>query len=359
MNYKAMVPSAGETVKGLVCSDHDVFGDDDSVFVDSMVEGMGPCEGSAAWGAQPPLSASPLPCLYIHNGIEGEVKTSAKLAQMSDDWRAKQPLAKSDRKRESGFIAPRERKCAESLFLNAGHILSRGVERCAFVTITTAANHSYWSKEGWKSARKIFHSWSTNKGGLPYVFGAGRDWCRVIEPQRRGAIHWHLLVDVGQDIRTGCDFEAFNRGDYSSAPRALRGLWAKMRDSAKRYGLGRVEIMPVKSEKWEAAARYVGKYISKSIHADVFYSKIDKVARPLHSRRVGFSQGWKVANTNFSWLEHGESWRRGVSLLAASVGAETFDDLSAILGKKWAWNNKQFIQSPDAFLGGERPPLPF
>jgi len=359
MNYTPIVNPVGDSVNGSACECGDILTDLDSVFIDSMVEEIEAVKDGGAGGAQPPLVPSVLPCLYIHNGPEGDTKPSPKTAEMSSKWQAKSLLSKADKKRECGFIAPRERKCAESLFLNAGHILSRGVERCAFVTITTAQNNSYWTKEGWENARKMFHSWSTHKGGLPYVFGAGRDWCRVIEPQRRGAIHWHILIDVGADIRTGCDFEAFNRGDYRTAPPALRKLWARMRDSAKRYGLGRVEIMPVKSEKWEAAARYVGKYISKSIHADVFYSKCDGVARPLHSRRVGFSQGWKVANSNFSWLEHGSSWRRGVELLAASVGAETYADLTLILGKKWAWNNKQFIQSPETFLGGERPPLPF
>ena len=34
---------------------------------------------------------------------------------------------------------------------------------------------------------------------------------KVLEVQKRGAIHYHLLVKIGQDIRTGFDWEAFKR----------------------------------------------------------------------------------------------------------------------------------------------------
>ncbi|MEI7881811.1 MAG: hypothetical protein WCI95_13175 [bacterium] len=206
------------------------------------------------------------------------------------------------------------------------------------MTITTPQNLSYWTMEGWKEARKRFRGWTCGKGGLSYVFGEGCDWCRVIEPQKRGAIHWHLLLDTGQDIRTGCDFEAFNRGDYRTAPPALRGMWARMRESMKGYKLGRPEIMPVKSDKWEAAARYCGKYICKGVKREQWEKLADQKERPAHTRRVGFSRGgWRVANPNFAWIEHGEEWRNAVGCFARRIGVESYDGLSELLGKKWAF----------------------
>ncbi len=263
-----------------------------------------------------------LPCLYVNN-VNGKGKKKGSFGRK--------------RSNENPFLSS-DRKAGESLFLNASALLSRGVDRCAFVTITTPQNLSYWTMEGWKEARKRFRGWTCGKGGLSYVFGEGCDWCRVIEPQKRGAIHWHLLLDTGQDIRTGCDFEAFNRGDYRTAPPALRGMWARMRESMKGYKLGRPEIMPVKSDKWEAAARYCGKYICKGVKREQWEKLADQKERPAHTRRVGFSRGgWRVANPNFAWIEHGEEWRNAVGCFARRIGVESYDGLSELLGKKWAF----------------------
>ena len=265
--------------------------------------------------------AAHLPCLYVNNVIsKGKRKGDFGRKRSNEN-----PILSSDR------------KAGESLFLNASALLARGVDRCAFVTITTPENLSYWTMEGWREARERFRSWTCNKSGLAYVFGEC-DWCRVIEPQKRGAIHWHLLLDTGQDIRTGCDFEAFNLGDYRTAPPALRGMWARMRESAKRYKLGRVEIMPTKSDKWEAAARYCGKYICKGVKREQWEKFKEQKERPAHTRRVGFSRGgWRVANPNFAWIEQGTQWREAVALFAEKVGAQTMQELSEILGKKWAF----------------------
>jgi hypothetical protein len=160
-----------------------------------------------------------------------------------------------------------------------------------------------------------------------------------------------MLIDLGEgvDIRSGVDFQAFKARDYRTAPPALRSIWAKMRESGKRYGLGRVEIMPVRHPKWEACARYVGKYLSKAIHREVFENVCESVKRPLHARRIGFSKGGRVATIQYSWLKDGEDWRRGVQLLAVACGAENYTDLKEILGPKWAWNNKDRIHNPMAY----------
>lgn len=314
-----------------------------------IVKGWGGRETPEAAGAPAAPSARPgdagpvvsLPCLFIHNVTKRDEKRALEL---SEKWA--QMGSKSDRQRKLSdkYMLGRDKKAAESLFLNASALLGRGVERCAFVTITTAQNLSYWTPEGWKAARDRFRSWSGHKNGLAYVFGAGRDWCRVIEPQRRGAIHWHILIDCGVDIRAGVDFEAFERRDYRSAGPALRGLWSRMRESAKRYGLGRVEIMPVKSDKWEAAARYVGKYISKGIAREGWERYCDGKVKPDHARRVGFSAGgWRVSNTQFSWLVSGSEWREAVKWFAISNGCEDYGDLRRIFGKRWAWRNRENI----------------
>ena len=286
-------------------------------------------------GVIPPSS---VPCLFINNVTENESFSAYCKAESKVRSRVKRTIEHP--------LLSYDQKCAEMLFLNASYLLENALERCAFLTITTPQNLSYWTKEGWEEARNRFRSWVGHVGGLPFVFGSDRRWCRVIEPQRRGAIHWHVLIDTGADIRAGVDFNAFERGDYRSAGKALRGMWSRMRKSAKAYRLGRCEIMPIKADKYEAAARYIAKYISKGIIREVIESASEGNQKPPHSRRVGFSSGWRVANTRFAWLtDSADAWRLGVSRFAEILGITAFEDLKTVCGKKWAYDNRDFIQS--------------
>ena len=286
-------------------------------------------------GVIPPSS---VPCLFINNVTENESFSAYCKAESKGRGRVKRTIEHP--------LLSYDRKCAEMLFLNASYLLENALERCAFLTITTPQNLPYWTKEGWEEARKRFRSWVCHKGGLPFVFGSGCRWCRVIEPQSRGAIHWHVLIDTGADIRTGVDFEAFARREYSTAGKALRGMWSRMRKSAKAYRLGRCEIMPIKADKYEAAARYIGKYISKGIVREVFEKESEGKQKPPHSRRVGFSSGWRVANTRFVWLgDSADAWRCGVSRFAAILEITSYEDLKKVCGKKWAYYNRGYIQS--------------
>jgi hypothetical protein len=119
-----------------------------------------------------------------------------------------------------------------------------------------------------------------------------------------------------------------------------------MRKSAKAYRLGRCEIMPIKSDKYLAAARYLSKYISKGIVREVCEKESEWKQKPSHSRRVGFSSGWRVANTRFAWLsDSADTWRRGVSRFADFLGITSYEDLKKVCGKKWAYDNREYIQS--------------
>lgn len=320
------------------------FGQDFNDFVERWNEeaGGGPGEAprAARAGGEP---GAALPCLYTSNVTEQSVKAqelSAKYKAVLAKNRAKNYREKYLGKR---LVQAYDRKSAQCLFLNASGLLGRGVERIAFVTLTTGENHSYWTKEGWGAARDKFRSWIGHKTGLASVFGPSRDWVRVIEPQRRGAIHWHMLIDCGVDIRTGVDFEAFARGDYRTACPSLRSMWANLRKSCKAYGFGRSSVEPIKSDKWEAAARYVGKYISKGIGREVQEFECEGVLRPDHSRRIGYSSGWKVANTDFAWVDSGDTWRRGVGIFAEMVDCQDMRQLRLKVGKSWAYRNRGLI----------------
>jgi hypothetical protein len=169
---------------------------------------------------------------------------------------------------------------------------------------------------------------------------------------KSGRVHYHLLVNVGKDIRTGVDFKELVNRNYSSAPPSLRQEWSFWRMTAKKYGFGRTELLPVASNA-EAIGRYVGKYISKNIGQK----------RPDEDkgvRLVEYSRGARVHSTRFQFVtENSKKWRSKVKAFAklmtdsgATLDPETgdcpqltFENLSQYLGPKWAYHFREIILS--------------
>jgi hypothetical protein len=156
---------------------------------------------------------------------------------------------------------------------------------------------------------------------------------RVFERQKSGGIHYHLLIALGADIRTGVDFAEFERDDYRSAPPLLRAEWSFWRRTAQAYGFGRSELLPVKSTS-EAIACYMGKYIGK--HLD------QRDPRDRGVRLVSYC-GPRTASTRFGWAG-GKSyeWRLKVKAFATmlcTAGVIASPSMSAMrlrFGPRWA-----------------------
>ena len=206
-----------------------------------------------------------------------------------------------------------------------------GLARLGFLTLTFA-DHVLSPKE----AQRRFNSLRT--GVLAHRYEA---FLRVLERQKSGRIHYHLLVVLPFDARTGVDFEAFGRGEYQSASTLLRSEWAFWRRTSKAYRFGRTELMPVRSTE-EGIGRYVGKYISKH-HA----------ARKIEDkgvRLVEYSTGARMARTRFGWSsDNAAEWRAKVRLFAQIMGERldvqmnSIEDLSGHLGPRWAYWHREFI----------------
>lgn len=169
------------------------------------------------------------------------------------------------------------------------------------------------------------------------------DYVGVFERQKSGRIHYHLLVTMPYDIRTGVDFKALSEQDYSTAGPQLRAEWAFWRKTAKKYGFGRTELLPVKSSI-EAMAKYVGKYVSKHLESR---TEDDKGVR-----LVRYSKTARIGTTRFQWHSTGSAeWRKKLATFAQIVGnrysidSVSMSDLTNILGPRWAYNNKDFILS--------------
>jgi hypothetical protein len=210
-----------------------------------------------------------------------------------------------------------------------------GIERLGFLTLTFA-DHVTAIEE----AQRRFHSLVTGVVKGRYLCA-----CAIWERQKSGRIHFHLVVALNADIRTGADFEAFERKDYRSANPALRAEWAFWRKTAPKYRFGRTELLPVKSTR-EALGRYVGKYVGICVR---MREAADKGARIV--RFIGFKPGDRKGCPQFHWnTVNGRLWRVKVRDFCKRYGLSSTDGLSAIVGPRWAYRFQwEILHTPLTF----------
>ena len=254
-----------------------------------------------------------LPCLYRNNSNESDTD----------------PLK----------LKAKYRKTATALSWNVQALAERhGIEKVGFLTLTFA-DHVVDPKE----AQKRFNSLRSGVLSSRYDH-----YIRVMERQKSGRIHYHLVVVCDSDIRTGSDFSQFSKGVYSSANPSLRSEWKFWRETAPLYNFGRTELLPIRSTA-EGIGRYVGKYIGKHFESRRIEDKGIRLAE--------YSRGARMASVRHTPLNKGtEAWRAKLPVFAAIVGyrfglnrPSTLPELSRILGDKWAFLNREFILSlPEA-----------
>ncbi len=278
--------------------------------------------------------ADSLPCLYSSNSNENSEETHTEPAKTKDEKRVDKDLNK---------LCPYHKKQAEVLFRNTKAFIDKyGLENVGFLTLTFRDN----VRDNKEAGRRFD---SMNTAFLSKHFGG---WMLVKERQKRGAWHYHLLVDCKIDIRTGIDFNAINSSDYSSASAGLRRLWSLLRKELPKYNFGRAELLPVRSNS-EGLARYVGKYIAKHVGGRIDEDK--------GVRLFSCSKGFKSANTCFIWHSVGSwLWRQKVKAWAKDKGILHYEDIKdweyrqtnvvgnvvkIKLGKNWAWKYAGQIES--------------
>ena len=238
-------------------------------------------------------------------------------------------------------LSTSHRKTAFALAFNVARLCAKyGIERIGFLTLTFP-DHVTCAKE----AGKRFNSLRTGVLAERYA----ESIC-VLERMKNGRIHFHLLVVLPCDIRTGFDFDLAAKGEYSSANPQLRAEWAFWRATAKRYAFGRTELLPVKSNE-EGLSKYVGKYIAKHIGA--------RENRDKGVRLVRYSRDAKPCGTAFAFVSpRGKLWRVQVAEFAKRNGCADLPALKAKFGPKWAYHMRREIMDtePPLFHVFERGP---
>lgn len=242
------------------------------------------------------------------------------------------PCLNSNNSTKTNRLSTQHRKTAYNLKQSVALLASRyGIEHLGFLTLTFR-EHITCPKE----AQRRLNSLLTHVIRERY-----EDYICVLERQKSGRIHYHLIVVTRFDLRKGVNFEEMANGVYKSAGSSLRREWAFWRNTAPKYGFGRTELLPIRSNE-SAISKYVGKYISKHIEAR---KEEDKGVR-----LVRYSQGAKSGTTRFSFYSPGSiEWRRKVKAFAELVSRtkgvqiNELSDLSRHLNKRWAYHHRDFI----------------
>lgn len=247
-----------------------------------------------------------------------------------------------------GGITSAERKRAFALRLNVESFTDHYAHHmCGFLTLTADGGDMGPKEFGrvWDDMRKRNLRWL-------------RAYVRVIEAQKRGAPHYHLVCATPYDLAPSkFDFEALaaatearRQGDdekareltrkyAQSAVPELRGIWSELRSVCRAYGLGRSEFLPFRKSAG-AVAHYVGKYLEGGLN----YKRADwkGVRRVEYDRKE--SKQWKACGSAFGWVSPGATaWRVRVGELAAALGASTPAELVEILGPRWAYHARPAI----------------
>lgn len=268
----------------------------------TLEPGKGSVGGCTRGAGAPPAS---LPCLYSNNSTE----------------------TGPDEGKNWNTLQGNHKKTATILALHVERLVSLfRLETVGMLTLTFS-DHVTDARE----AQRRMNSLLTHIIRPRY-----REYIAVMERTKAGRIHFHLLVSVGSDIKTGLDFQAVQERDYKSASPSLRAEWAYWRRVAPSYGFGRTELLPIKSTV-DAVKFYVGKYISKHIE--------NREEEDKGVRLVRTSNGVKAGTTRFAWnSDAARLWREKLGLLC-EAGQVTEGQCHKAFGSSWAYKNQDIIQA--------------
>jgi hypothetical protein len=182
---------------------------------------------------------------------------------------------------------------------------------------------------------------------------------KVIEPQKRGAIHYHLIVRTFKPIRGNIDWDIYEQMGKASCTKEKRRLgkelaktaeshlvelWGWLRKKCKSTGFGRSELMPLK--KPHHIKNYIGKYLEK----DLQDNSLKKGGKNQGMRMITYGRkASKVASKKFSWNSgKGALYRLRLKYWAQARGIKNEEEMEEIYGPRWSYKIYQQVMEDHA-----------
>lgn len=248
-----------------------------------------------------------------------------------------------------------EAKAAFQLRLNVESFIKFfGRNRCLFFTITDEHNlHPTQFARRWNNFLRRHGEWI-------------KSFIRVLEPQKKGRPHYHLLVAVDWDTKADqFNWEAFDecqkeirengrtvtfrklRKVYrDSASPELVQKWSYLRGVLKIYGLGRSELLPLRKNQ-EAVSEYIGKYLEAGL---ILKKHSWKGCRRIEFDRTLKNQ-WVACTRKFSWNSSGaKRWRVRLEQISNRLHLADLSAFRRRFGKNWAYHLRGAIMEPNEEL---------
>ena len=198
-----------------------------------------------------------------------------------------------------------------------GYVARVGEDRIGVLTVTTA--------DECRSLREFQRRWNSLMTNFVRRLWKSGVWVRERQV-RTGNWHGHALVDVGFEIRPGFPFEEVARRNYRNVDGRVRDFWKQLREKAPRYGFGRTELLPIKSNS-DWAIKYLTSYLGKALFSE-------KTVGEENSRLFGMWGCVRTAYSRFDWVS-GRIVRRKKAWLAWAHGLEGEDAFSRRYGNRW------------------------
>ena len=171
---------------------------------------------------------------------------------------------------------------------------------------------------------------------------------KIAEAQKRGAVHYHILVKTNAPIRGNICWDTYEAMGKATDRKAktllgkelaktaepeLVELWGWLRKKCKATKFGRHELMPMK--KPDHVKNYIGKYLEK----DMQESTLKQDGKNKGFRVITYGKkAPKVASTKFSWIAgKGGLYRYKLKKWADARGIKDADEMREIYGKAWSW----------------------
>lgn len=298
---------------------------------------------------QEPSSGSNPP----HPRLEAEKESGAEPSSLSMSHNSDAPAAEVTPNLPF-VLTGSQKKTAHALRINAERLCREaGIERIGFLTLTVGDADDAGRFEPLHDAEEASRRFNNlNRRLLGDIFSR----CIVVmERTRRGAVHYHAIGELAEDVRSGFDFEAHQRAlearrkgqvDHAAESRYkraaspfLRNLWAILRERLPGLGFGRAELTPVR-KCGEAISAYVSKYVEKHL-----FCRLDEDKGKRLVRYVGWNKTHLKAN-GFSWATKGATeWRLRARLIAATVGIQRKETMAETFGPRWAFKTSEVMQA--------------